>query len=164
MSDKAARLAETVKEALHFALSRTTDDPVQYRRIAAALAAVDELARVSREAEQPVSDQAARLAEWAECGGVFPTADGPVIRFPDVGDVQAVLAELDRVLREAEEAKRELWSERGVMLDLKREAERYESLKMTVRHVAGSLEGGNTDTDTLAATLRAALAAVGGRP
>ena len=87
MSDKAARLAETVKEALHFALSRTTDDPVQYRRIAAALAAVDELARVSREAEQ------------------------------------------------------------------------NESLKMTVRHVAGSLEGGNTDTDTLAATLRAALAA-----
>ena len=46
------RLAQTVKEALHVALGRTTDDPVQYRRIASALTAVDELARVSREAEQ----------------------------------------------------------------------------------------------------------------
>ena len=64
MSDQAARLAETVKEALHFALSRTTDDPVQYRRIAAALAAVDELARVSREAVElrEVRDAAADLA------------------------------------------------------------------------------------------------------
>ena len=60
-----ARLAETVKEALHFALSRTTDDPVQYRRIAAALAAVDELARVSREAAE-----LRKAAAWeAEHGG-----------------------------------------------------------------------------------------------
>jgi hypothetical protein len=96
--DALAARVETVKEALHFALSRTTDDPVQYRRIAAALAAVDELARVQKENEE-----------------------------------------------------------------LSREAEQHESLKMTVRHVAGSLEGGNTDTDTLAATLRAALAVAGDR-
>ena len=119
MSDKAARLAETVNEALHFALSRTTDDPVQYRRIAAALAAVDELTRVSREAEQRPESR-----------------EGMVTVYDHDGKYVGCMGS-------------ETWQE----------AEQHESLKMTVRHVAGSLEGGNTDTDTLAATLRAALAA-----
>jgi hypothetical protein len=68
-----------------------------------------------------------------------------------VSDQAARLAELEEVVRTGGLLREDLLAQ-------------HESLKMTVRHVAGSLEGGNTDTDTLAATLRAALAAAGDRP